>query len=56
VGDAAANLEEEGVELDLLVIGSRGRGPIKNLLLGSVSADVMRRAPCPVVVVSAPDA
>ena len=55
VGDPAANLEEEGVELDLLVIGSRGRGPIRNLLLGSVSVDVMRRAPCPVVVVSVPD-
>jgi nucleotide-binding universal stress UspA family protein len=55
-GDPAAYLEQAGVELDLLVIGSRGRGPIKDLLLGSVSADVMQRAPCPVVVVPALDA
>jgi len=50
-GDAAAMLEEQAVELDLLVIGSRGRGPIRDRLCGSVSADVIRRAPCPVIVV-----
>ena len=50
-GDAAAVLEEQAVELDLLVIGSRGRGPIRDRLFGSVSADVIRRAPCPVIVV-----
>jgi nucleotide-binding universal stress UspA family protein len=54
VGDPAAHLEEQGVDLDLLVIGSRGRGPITKLL-GSVSADVIRRAPCPVVVVPSPN-
>ncbi|MDQ2675449.1 MAG: universal stress protein [Actinomycetota bacterium] len=50
-GDAAAALEERAVELDLLVIGSRGRGPLRSRVLGSVSADVMRTAPCPVLVV-----
>lgn len=50
-GDAAARLEEQAVALDLLVIGSRGRGPLKDRLLGSVSADVIRKAPCPVIVV-----
>jgi len=50
-GDTAAALEERAVELDLLVIGSRGRGPLRTRVLGSVSADVIRTAPCPVVVV-----
>lgn len=34
----------------LLVVGSRGRGPIKSLLLGSVGVAVTHHAGCPVVV------
>jgi nucleotide-binding universal stress UspA family protein len=34
-----------------LVLGSRGRGPVRSLLLGSVSVAVTRHAECPVVVV-----
>lgn len=40
---------------DLLVVGSRGRGAVPGLLLGSVSREVARRAPCPVVIVREPD-
>ncbi len=35
---------------DLLVLGSRGYGPVGHVLLGSVSAAVMRSAKCPVLV------
>ena len=50
-GNPAAVLATHGVELDLLVIGSRGYGPLRRTLLGGVSAEVMRTAPCPVLVV-----
>lgn len=35
---------------DLIVAGSRGHGPIATMLLGSVSAELVDRAPCPVLV------
>ena len=37
--------------LDLLVIGSRGYGPLGRTLLGGVSAEMMRTSPGPVLVV-----
>jgi nucleotide-binding universal stress UspA family protein len=50
-GDPASVLVERSKELDLLVLGSRAYGPLRHVLLGSVSARVMREAMCPVLVV-----
>jgi nucleotide-binding universal stress UspA family protein len=34
----------------MIVIGSRGLGPVKRKLMGSVSESVVRHAHCPVLV------
>jgi len=47
-------LEVAEVGIDLLVLGSRGFGPVMRLLIGSVSSRVIRGAPCPVMVVPRP--
>ncbi len=49
--DAAKALVERSRELDLLIVGSRGYGPVRHALLGSVSGELMRTAACPVLVV-----
>jgi nucleotide-binding universal stress UspA family protein len=36
--------------VDLVITGSRGRGPLRSMLLGSVAAEVAASAPCPVLV------
>jgi nucleotide-binding universal stress UspA family protein len=35
----------------LIVMGSRGRGPLRRALMGSVSDSVVRHASCPILVV-----
>jgi nucleotide-binding universal stress UspA family protein len=50
-GDPAERLAQASTDLDLLVCGSRGRGPVRRLLLGSVSTALMAKAPCPILVV-----
>lgn len=50
-GDPARALARETDALGLLVCGSRARGPLRRVMLGSVSAAVIRSASCPVLVV-----
>ena len=47
-------LDAAEMGVDLLVLGSRGFGPVMRLLIGSVSSRVIRGAPCPVLVVPRP--
>lgn len=42
---------EEILDADLIVMGSRGLGVVKGVLLGSVSQYIIERAKCPVLVV-----
>jgi nucleotide-binding universal stress UspA family protein len=52
VEDLPANaVLEAAVQADLVVVGSRGRGGLKGMLLGSVSQKVVHHSPCPVVVI-----
>jgi len=45
VNHAAAN------DIDLIVMGTHGRGGVHHLLMGSVAERVVRAAPCPVLTV-----
>src|SRR5829696_1437334 len=44
-------LEQFSHDVDLLVCGSRGYGPLGSVLLGGVSRRLIHRAACPVIVV-----
>lgn len=50
-GDPSRVLVEHSQQLDLLVLGSRGYGPVKSVLLGSVSSYVIHNAYCPILIV-----
>src|SRR5436190_5884559 len=54
-GDAAKELVERSRDFDLLVVGSRGYGPVRHALLGSVTSELLKRAACPVLVVPRSD-
>ncbi len=51
-GGPAAVLVEAAEGADLLVVGARGLGGFKGLILGSVTQQVIAHAPCPVVVIT----
>jgi len=53
VGEAAKEIVELAEELDvgLVVLGSRGHGPIRRALMGSISTSVVRHAHCSVLIV-----
>lgn len=51
IGDPARELVNESEVSHLMVIGSRGYGPAPSVLLGEVSAPLLRTAACPIIVV-----
>ena len=53
VGDVGGTVCRVAADLnvDVIVVGSHGRGAIERILLGSVSEQIVRHAPCPVLVV-----
>jgi nucleotide-binding universal stress UspA family protein len=50
-GDVVTELVEDAQAEDLLFTGSGGKGPWRRVLVGSISARLLREVPCPVVVV-----
>ena len=50
-GIPAEEILIRGNDADMIVVGSRGAGGFKKLLLGSVSTQVAHHARCPVVVI-----
>jgi len=55
-GGPAKRLIEVSVSARMLVVGSRGLGALAEMMLGSVSDEVVRRARCPVLVTKEPQA
>lgn len=53
-GHAAKVLLENAADAELLVVGRRGQGTLREMLLGSISRHVVAHAECPLVIVSAP--
>lgn len=47
--------EAERLEADLILVGSHRRGSLRKSLLGSVSEGILQQAPCPVLIVPAPE-
>jgi nucleotide-binding universal stress UspA family protein len=51
IGDPEQLLAEASEQLDLLVVGSRGYGPMHAVMVGGVAGRLVREAACPVIVV-----
>ena len=54
-GDARRQLLEMGHSAAMVVVGTRGHGPVLGLLLGSVSAALVRHSDVPVAVIRPPE-
>lgn len=54
-GDAIVACARE-LEVELIVMGKHHLGLVEHLIAGSVAEKVVRRAPCPVLIVQHPDA
>lgn len=55
-GDPAREIIElaSNLRVELIVMGTHGRGGLARVLVGSVAEAVMRKAPCPVVTLKTP--
>jgi len=51
-GEIVGFAEQQGI--DLIVMASHGRTGLRRLLMGSTAENVMRQAPCPVLIVKQP--
>ena len=53
-GDPATEIVKlaESRDVDLIVVGSRGHGPLASTIVGSVSTAVIKDASCPVIVIN----
>ena len=57
LGKPAAKIVEtaKAWPADLIVMGTHGGNVVSNILLGSVAQGVLRHAPCPVMIIRAPE-
>jgi nucleotide-binding universal stress UspA family protein len=53
-GQAAKVLLENSTDAELMVVGRRGHGSFREMLLGSISRQVVVHAKCPLVIVPSP--
>lgn len=51
MGHAGTELAEEATEADLLVLGSRGLGGVRGVLMGSVSTFATHHLRCPLLII-----
>ncbi len=55
-GIPAKALVQAAANARLLVVGSKGRGALKSVLIGSVGQDVLMHIPCPTIIARVPQA
>ncbi len=53
-GTPAREIVAEAKDHDIIVMGTLGRSGLEHLLLGSVAEQVVRHAPCPVMLIRTP--